>query len=169
MREFLPEPIKTVFVESTLEESARVDAGGRVALDVDLVATTLVLWATEEVVETDLVQRCTRRVGGNVATYTDARALSPVHHDRRIPANVRPNTAFYPLVSGEPRLSLGWDRVDVVGGSKRRDADVPLAGPLQEAEHEIPSAIRTLGVYDVIKRITPLGRLFWVDIDQLRG
>ena len=74
-------------VEPALEEGAGVDAGGGVALDVDLVAAAGVVLAAEEVVEADLVERRGGRVRRDVAADLDAGALGAVHHDRGVPAD----------------------------------------------------------------------------------
>ncbi len=52
----LTEPVELGLGQPTLEERPGVDAGGSMALDVDLVATAFVVTATEEVVEADLKQ-----------------------------------------------------------------------------------------------------------------
>ena len=103
---------------------------GSVALDEDLVAAAGMLLAAEEMVETDLVQRRRRCVGGDVAA-PHARTLRAVHHDGRVPPDELPELAFEILVAGEPRLVLGGDGVDVVGGGQRRDGDVFLVGALE--------------------------------------
>ena len=128
VRELLPEAVQPVLVESSLEEGSRVDAGGRVTLDVDLVAAAGVVRATEEVVEADLVEGCARGVRRDVSAHANAGSLRAVDHDRRVPADVGPDASLHPLVAGEPRLLLRWDGVDVVGGAsatgRRQFADV---------------------------------------------
>jgi hypothetical protein len=65
--DLLPEPVELVLGQAALEVGAGVDAGGGVALEVDLVAAAGVVLAAEEVVEADLVQRRRRRVRRQVA------------------------------------------------------------------------------------------------------
>ena len=55
--ELLAEPVELVTAETALEERPRIDAGGSVALEVDLVCATLSLMAAKEVVLPYLVQR----------------------------------------------------------------------------------------------------------------
>ena len=131
VRELLPEAVQPVFVQTTLEEGARVDAGRGVALEVDLVAATGVVGAAEEVVEAHLVQRGAGGIRRDVATHADPGSLCAVHHDRRVPPHVGADAPFDPLIAWEPRLLLRWNRVDVVGRRQRRDTDVALAGALQ--------------------------------------
>ncbi|SKZ82667.1 Uncharacterised protein [Mycobacteroides abscessus subsp. abscessus] len=112
---FLTEPVHAVGADSTFEECACIDSGRRVALDEDLVATARMVGAAEEVVEADLVERCRRRIRGDVPAHSDAWPLRPVNHDRGVPAEEVTEPTFDVLVAGEPRLTLGGNRVDVVG------------------------------------------------------
>ncbi len=141
VRELLPEAVQLLLGEPALEERAGVHAGGGVALEEDLVAAAGVVLAAEEVVEADLVERRGRGVGRDVAADADAGALRPVHHDRGVPPDVGADAPLDVLVAGEPRLALGRDRVDVVGAAQARDADLALAGPLEQAQHEVAGAV----------------------------
>ncbi len=60
------EVIELRFIQPTLEVGARVDAGRAVALDVYQVAIALCGGRVEEVVETNVVQRCTGGKTGDV-------------------------------------------------------------------------------------------------------
>ena len=55
MAQFLAEPVELSSL-SRPQECARVEAGGRVALDEDLVSAAGIVQAAEEVVEADLIQ-----------------------------------------------------------------------------------------------------------------
>ena len=77
--------------------------------------------------------------------------------------------AFDVLVTGEPRLLLGRDRVDVVGAAQARDADVALGRASQERQHEVAGPVVAGVVDDVVERLHPLGRLVGVDVDVLGG
>ena len=111
---FLPEPVKIVFRKSALQKRPCIHAGGGVALEKHLVAPTRMILTTEEIVKAHLVQRGSARIGGNVATNTNAGALSPVHHHRSIPPNP-PAVALLDLfIARELRLHRGGDRIDVI-------------------------------------------------------
>ena len=56
-----PEMIEIIFGEPTLKKCARIDARGCVSLKVDVITSITVIFATEEVIEADLVK--TRRAG----------------------------------------------------------------------------------------------------------
>ena len=58
MRDLLTESVELMLSQATFEESAGVDAGGGVALEEDLVATTGVIGAAEEVIESNFIKRC---------------------------------------------------------------------------------------------------------------
>ena len=167
VRELLPEAVQLLLGEPALEERAGVHAGGGVPLVEDLVAAAGVVLAAEEVVEADLVERGGRGVGRDVAADLDAGALRPVHHDRGVPPGVGADALLDLLVAGEPRLGLGRDRVDVVGAAQARHADLVLAGPLEQAQHEVPGAVAARVVDDRVERLEPLGGLGGVDVGQL--
>ena len=57
VRLLLTEAIKLAFVQTSLKECAGIHTGRGVTLHEDLVATTGVVLAAEEVVETDFIQR----------------------------------------------------------------------------------------------------------------
>ena len=129
VRELLAEAVEAVLGQPALEVGAGVDAGGGVALDVDLVAAAVVVLAAEEVVEADLVQRGRRGVGRDVATDADARPLRAVHRHRRVPPDEAAVGPLGLLVAGEPRLPVGGDGVDVVGAGERRARRRGAHGP----------------------------------------
>ena len=106
-------------------------------LDEHLIAAARMRLTAEEVVETDLVQRRRRRVGRNMASHTDSRALSPVHHDRGVPPDPRPVASLDVLVAGKPRLEFGRDGVHVVGRRQRGDRDPLFAGAFQQPQHQV--------------------------------
>ncbi len=164
----LTEPVELLGGEPALQESPGVDAGGGVALDEDLVATSRVVLASEEVVEAHLVERRGRRVGGDVTADADTRPLRTVHHDRGVPADERAVAAFDFLVAGEPRLVLRGDGVDVVRGRQRRHAHVALTGTLQHPEHQVPRALLTAPRHSGVEGVEPFGRLLRVDVGQVR-
>ena len=57
------------------------------------------------------------------------------HHRDGVPADDPPDPLLQRLVAREERLLLRADRVDVARLGERRQADVQLAGPLQELVH----------------------------------
>ena len=155
--DLLAEPVELLLGQPALEEGAGVDAGGAVALDVDLVAAAGVVLAAEEVVEADLVEAGGGLVRRDVAADLEALAVGAGHDDRGVPADERADPALDLLVAGEPRLALGRDRVDVVGAAQRRDADLPLAGPLEQPQHDVAGALAA-ALVDACRRRTPASR-----------
>ena len=156
-------------VEPALEERAGVDAGGGVALDVDLVAAALVALAAEEVVEADLVERRRRLVRRDVPADLEALAVGRRDGHGGVPAQERADPALDVLVAREPRLALRRDRVDVVGAAQRRDADVLLAGPLEQSQHHVARAAAAPVADHGVERLEPLLGLVGVDVGELRG
>ena len=151
VRQLLPEPVELVLAEPALQERPRVHAGGGVTLVEDLVAAAGVVLAPEEVVEAHLVEG--RRAGErrDVPADADLRALRPVHQHRGVPPDVRPQPPLDVLVTREPRFALRRDRVDVVGGGQGWHPDLPLAGPLQQAQHDVPGSLCPALVDDTVE------------------
>jgi hypothetical protein len=169
VRQFLAEPVELVFGQPALHEGPRVYAGRGVALEVDLVAATLGAVAAEEVVESDLVQRRGRGVGGDVPADPDPGPLRPVHHDRGVPADVGADAPFDLLIAREPGLQLGRDGVDVVGAVQARHPDVLFAGALQHAEHQVPCPIRSGVLHHRVEGFQPLLGLGGIQVEKLAG
>jgi hypothetical protein len=90
-----------------------------VSLDKDLVGALRVVMALEKVIETNLIKRCRRGEGRNVATNRDAGALSAVNHDCGIPAHPGAVGTLNCLVAWESGLILWADGVYVVGGGNQ--------------------------------------------------
>ena len=78
------EVVEVVGLQPPLDEGPRVDAGRGVSLVVDVVAGRAVVLAAEEVVEADLVQRCRRGVGGEMAADAVGGLVGLDHHHRRV-------------------------------------------------------------------------------------
>jgi hypothetical protein len=165
--ELLAEPVELGGAHPPLDVRSRVHPRGGVPLDEDLITAAGVVLAPEEVVEPDLVQAGGAREAGDVPADADPRPLRPVHDHRGVPPDVGPDPPLDGLVAGEPRLALGRDRVDVVGRGERRHPDLPLAGALQQPEHQVSRALGAERVDDTVQRLDPLGGLLGVDVGQL--
>ena len=79
----------------------------------------------------------------------------------------RADAALHLLVAGEPRLALGRDGVDVVGAAQRRDADLLLAGPLEEPQHHVARALAAAVGDHGVEGLEPLPGLLGIDVGQL--
>ena len=167
--DLLAEPVELVGAEPLHQVGARVDAGGRVALDEQLVAAAGVVLAAEEVVVADLVEAGGRGVRRDVAADLEALAVGRRHHHRGVPADQAPDLALHLLVAGEPRLALGRDGVDEVGAAQRGHADLLLAGALEEAQHDVAGAVATVGGGEVVEGVEPLLGLLGIDVRELGG
>ncbi len=142
--DLLAEAVELVGAEPLHQVGAGVDAGGGVALDEQLVAAARVVLAAEEVVVADLVEARGRGVRRDVAADLEALAVGRGHHHRGVPADQPPDLALDVLVTGEPRLALGRDGVDVVGAGQRGDADLLLPGALEQPQHDVAGALPTV-------------------------
>ena len=164
VRLLLPEPVELVRGQAALEVRPGVDAGGGVALEVDLVAAAGVVLAAEEVVQTDLVQRRHGRVRGDVAADAEALALGASHHDCRVPADPRAIPALHGLVTREVRLLVHTDGVHVGRRHRRGDAHIPFPRPPEQVEHDVPGAGSALVVDQPVEGLDPFLGLGRVDV-----
>ena len=162
-----PEVVELIFGEPSLQERARVDAGGRVTLEVDLVAETAVALAAEEMVEADLVQRRRRRVRREVTAQTVETMVRAVDHRDGVPTYERADATFDVFVAGEPRLLLGRDGVDVIGRDHRGHERALLARAFHESREQVVGARLALHVDHRVERLQPLAGLLGVDIREL--
>ena len=159
--------VQLIFGEPAFEERPRVHTRSRVALEIDLVAATRVILAPEKVVETYFVQRRRRSVRTDVTTGTPFN-VGAMHHHGRVPPNLMADTPLKIFVARKARFALRRDRVDVVGGGQRRNADVALAGPLQHLQQK-KTASRLAMLFDHrIERFEPFCGLAFIDVWVLR-
>ena len=161
------EVVQLRLVEAPLDEGSGVDAGGGVPLEIDLVAGKTVRLPPEEVVEAHLVQRCRRRISGEMTSDAGVLGVGPCHHDRSVPADVGADPAFKVLVAGEPRLLVGGDRVDVGGRHRGREADLGGTCPLEQLHEKEPGPVTTALVDDGVEGVEPLIGLGRVDVGHL--
>ena len=130
------EVVELLFGEATFQEGAGVDAGGVVALDVDVVAGDAVGFASEKPVEAHFVERGGRGEGGKVPTDAVIELVGSDDHDGGIPADETADAPLNVHIAGEERLVLGWDGVDVGSADGEREADLQLIRPLHETADE---------------------------------
>ncbi|CAH0213186.1 hypothetical protein SRABI128_02023 [Microbacterium sp. Bi128] len=160
----LAEAVELRLGEATLEVSARVRAGGGVALDEDLVAAGRVVETAEKVVEADLVQSGRRRVRRDVTADADTGPLRTVHRDRGVPADPLAVPALELLVTRELGLVGLRDGVDVVGGRHHRNTEVQILRALEQAQHDLAPACGALRLDQLTQGFLPFRGLFRVAV-----
>ncbi len=164
----LAEPVELPLGEAAFEEGAGVDAGGGVALEVELVAGAAggrVVLATEEVLEAGLVQPGGGGVGGDVAAEAESAAAG--HHRGGVPPVVGGDPALHLLVARIVGLRGGGDGVDVLALQQRGELETGALAVLQGAAHEVGGAVRACRGGDGVERLAPLGRLLGIDVREL--
>ncbi len=159
--------VELVVSQPTLDIRAGVDARRRVALEEHLVAGRAIGLAPEEMVEANFVERRGAREGREVAADTGIAHVRPRDHDGRVPTYVAANPALEVLVTGEPGLGPGRDRVDVRARDGRREADLVGARSLQQLHQEELGAWPAAHLDDGIEGVQPLGGLLGINIGQL--
>ena len=143
----LPEAVEVRLGQPSVEEGAGVDAGGGVALDVELVAAARALLAAEEVLEAGLVEPGRRGEGGDVAA--EALAGAAGHHGGRVPAVPGGDPGLDRLVARVRGLGGGRDGVEVLRLQQRRKREV--TGALQGAAHQVRGPVRACGLGDRVE------------------
>ena len=161
------EVVQLLLGEPALDEGPGVDAGGGMALEVDLVAGPAAVLPPEEVVEPHLVEGGRAGVGGQVAADGLRADVGPDHHHRGVPADEGPDPPLEVLVTGEVRLLVGGDGVDVGGRDGGREVHLLLPGPLEDPHQQIARPGPTVDVDDVVERVEPLGRLDRIGVGKL--
>ncbi|EPJ37408.1 putative Pyruvate dehydrogenase E1 component [Streptomyces afghaniensis 772] len=159
------EVVELLLGQTAVEERAGVDAGGGVALDVELVAGAVGLFAFEEVVEAGLVEPGRGGEGGDVAA--DAVLAAPGDHRGRVPAVPRGDPLLHRLVTGHGRLGGGGDGVDVVGLQELRQRDAGALGTLQRAPHQVRGTVRPGRLGHRVQGGLPFGGLLRVPVREL--
>lgn len=168
LRLLLAEGVELLLGEPVQQERAGVDAGGGVTLEEDLVAgLALGVLAPEEVVEADVVERRGGGEGGDVPTHADAGALRPGDHHRGVPAGRVEDLALDLLVTGEERLVLGGDGVDVVRAAHLGHGDTLLAGALDQPQHQVTGTLAPPLVDGRIERLQPFRGLLGIEVRDL--
>ena len=155
VRLLLTETIELVGAPSPLGVSPRIHTGGCVTLVENLVATTGVVSASEEVVVTHLIECRGRCVGGDVTTDRNPGTLGPVHGDGRIPANPGTVATLDFLVTGKVGFVLCGNGVQVVRSGNHRDTQVEFFGALEQAEHDFSRSLVTRLSNDRVERFPP--------------
>jgi hypothetical protein len=96
------------------------------ALEIDLVAIVVFAFAVEKVVESNLVQRRGRRVGGNVTADAILLEVGSHHHGHGVPADEALEAAFNLSTTRVGGLIGDGDCIDVWRGGLERDLDAGL-------------------------------------------
>ena len=146
------------------EERARVDAGRRVALDIDEVATVLGGRRSPEVVEADLVEKRSGLERRDVAAQLRRLLVRAQDHRDRVPADERADAALHRGVPRERRLLVGGDRVHVGGRPHVLDCGALVARTPDYALDQVMGPLGAVLLHDGVEGLEPLLSLDCVDI-----
>ena len=133
-----------LFRDAAFEIGASINSRRGVALEINEVAVAAFGLRLKEMIESDLVQRCRRGEGGDVAADAFLNLVGTHHHGQRVPAHQALDAAFHLLAAGERRLlrrrqscsGREWSRKkeDSLRRRGARAAPVAAAGaPLESA------------------------------------
>ena len=135
---------------------ARVEARGRVPLEVDEVAEVLVGAAPPEVVEADLVERLGGLVARDVAAELGRLGVRLEDDRDRVPAHERRREPLELGVAGQLGLVLDGDRVDVRRRDAGADRHVEVLRVVDRAIEEVRHSLAPVGVDDGVDGVEPL-------------
>ncbi len=150
LRQFLPKVLKALFVNTSFEECACVDARGGVPLYIGHVTDEVTRARAQKVVERHFVKRGRGRVRGDVSTQTGRFAVGIYHHGHRIPANVALNATFQVAVARERRLTLDRNGVDIRCSYDLRCLSAVLAQRTRQSGKKAAGRAWALGAQSVL-------------------
>src|SRR6185503_20342476 len=153
--------------QPSLEERARVDAGRRVALEEHLVPRATIILTPEKVIEADFIQAGGRGIRREMPAQAGRFGIGAHDHRGRVPAHDAADAQLHLLVTGERRLLLGRDGVDVARLDEPREPHVELPGALEDAAQQEVGALAALRLDDTVQRLDPLAGLDRVAVGQL--
>ena len=151
--DFLAEVPELFLGESSFEVSPCVEAGARMSLREDHVATVMVGRRAPEMVEADFVKRRGRGIGRDVSAVLRADAIRVDDHRDRIPANQRFNAPLESAIARIRLLARDVNRVDV-GGVWLEGK--PRAGATRVIDEPVEKEMCAVGAVDFQHRIDRL-------------
>jgi hypothetical protein len=157
-RLFVAEVGHLPLAEPAFKEPARVDARRGVALEVDQVGIMAGVFAAEEVVEADFVQRGRRRVRRHVAADAVRLAVGLDDHGRGVPTDEALDAALDLAVARVRHLRVRRNGVEIGGVRGEGFLHARLAGPEAQSVQEPNGTAVIAAVQNVIKRVNPLAR-----------
>ena len=123
--DFLTEVVELLFSQAAFKESACINTGGDVALQVQQVAAMIFIFSMPKVVETHAQHGRQRGKGSNVTTKVTAirRAflVGTNYHRHGIPAHPRAKTFFVFHVAWAAGFQVNWNGVHVFGVRRERN------------------------------------------------
>ncbi|GAR59747.1 hypothetical protein NGUA15_01521 [Salmonella enterica] len=151
---FLTEVIHLFLGQTTFQERASVDARRDVALEVYQVAAILFVARTEEMVETDIIDRGGRLEGRHVAAQLKVFFRRAQHGHDGVPADSRTNATFQLQIARVFRFVFNGNSVDVITGPCAcRDFHAAFASFRKQLVNQILSALNTFFTDDRFDRL----------------
>ena len=133
VQRFLSERPQLLLAETSLEEGARVDAGGRMPLEKHQVTIVHLVRCTKKMHKANIVKRCGRGKTCDMPAELARFSVGVDHHRRGIPADHRANAVFDRLVTRDRTLHRQRYGVDVGGRRRERQVSAGTAGFIDQA------------------------------------
>ena len=154
--------------DAAFHESTGIDAGRRVALDVEQVAAVVWRCGVPEMVEAGAEHRRHRRKGRDVSTQIAAiGGVEPVrldHQRHRVPAHVGTQALLDFQVTRAALFLVGRDGVDVGRVGRKRPVDAGLPGLVDQLLEQEVRALRSLIGDDGIQCLQPFAGFLGIGV-----
>ena len=150
-----PEVQQLVFREPSLHEGARIDAGRRVALEIDQVAAVAVMGRIPEVLLAGAEQRSDRGEAGDMPAELVVVRVGARHHHHRVPAADRADALLEGDVAGRALLHVRRNGVDVRRIRRERDVGAGAASLVDQALEQVVRALGSFALQHRFERIEP--------------
>ena len=131
-------------VDSSFEECPRINARRRMTLKINQVPGEILRAGAQEMIEGDLVQRCSRGVSGDMAAQPAVFAVGVDDHRHGIPAHIALEAPLHFPVAGERGLLVGGNCVYIRSADHAGRFDALLAQPISQALKEPRRPLRSL-------------------------
>ena len=143
--------IHCIDADAPFEKRPGVDARRSMPLEVDEIPSPRSVLASEEMVESDLVQTGARCVRGKVSPEARILDVGALNHRNGVPANDPPDPLLHQLVPGKRGLLLGPNGVDVVRCNYSHGRSRMPSCRTQYSPEQIPSPIASRCFDDSLK------------------
>ncbi len=166
--DFLAEVEQLFFGQAALEVCAGIDAGRRMALDIQQVATAFGRIGMPEMVEASrkhVGDRSERAdMPAQIAAILDMLAVRLDHHRHRVPAHVGAQAPFELEVARAALFIVGLDRIDIGRRRRERHVDVVLSRMLEQFLDQEVGALRPLAGNDRRQGVDPFAGFLRIGI-----
>ena len=161
------EVVEIVFAEAAFEKRSGIHARSRVALKVHVVAGHAVVFAAEEMVETNFVKAGAAGKRREVPADALGEGVGAYDHHRCVPADVGAYSLLKITVAWEPRLALARDGIHIRRAHGGREAHLAGLRVLEQLAQQVAGSGFAVHIDDGIEAVEPFLRFAGIGIGEL--